>query len=383
MKIAILGRYPLDTERLGGVEVAIVYVQRELLKMPDVELHIITCKETLSRSKVLRQGRLTVTYLSRKPLGRITRHVREVRAMLSVLRDIDPDVVHAHSTGLYAGAALASEYPAVITVHGIVSQEAKLLTDWPSKLRGFLDSQYERSVVRRAQHLMVITPYVEKVFADIFSGEAHLVENACDERFFALERQTVSGRLSFAGPVIPRKGVLPLLKALRLVREQVPVAHLRVAGATTIDPAYYQACQAFVRDAALDDAVTFMGHLPQEEVLQEYATSAAFVLPSFQETAPMVIEQAMAAAVPSVATRAGGVPWMIEDGVTGVTLPVPQTMDGDPRALAEAILRILQDGEGADRMGQQAKEEAEKRFRPAAVARRTFQVYRQVAGMSG
>jgi len=97
----------------------------------------------------------------------------------------------------------------------------------------------------------------------------------------------------------------------------------------------------------------------------------------------MVIEQAMAAGVPSVATRAGGVPWMLEDGVTGLTLPVPPTMDGTPSALTEAILRILQDSEGADRMGRQAKNEAERRFRPAEVARRTFQVYRQVAGMSG
>ena len=91
----------------------------------------------------------------------------------------------------------------------------------------------------------------------------------------------------------------------------------------------------------------------------------------------MVVEQAMAAGVPSVATRAGGVPWMLEEGVTGLTLPVPSS-GGEPEALAEALLHLLQDPGMASRMGRQAREEAKARFWPESVARRTFEVYRQV-----
>jgi glycosyltransferase involved in cell wall biosynthesis len=378
MRIAILGQYPLDTQRLGGVEVAIVYAQRELLKIAEVELHILTCKEELTQPKVTQQERLTITYLPRGRRGRLTWHRYEIQAMLDVLRAFQPNVVHGHGSGLYAGAALSSPYPSVITPHGIIYQEARLLDSWNSKLRGWLDSAYERSVVRRAHHMMLITPYVEKAFAGVFSGQSYLVENACDERFFDLDWQPVPGRLLFAGPVIPRKGVLPLLKALSLVRREVPTAHVRIAGPTGSMPDYFQTCQAFVREAGLGDAVTFLGHLTQEQVLQEYATCAVFVLPSFQETAPMVVEQAMAAGVPSVATCAGGVPWMLEQGVTGLTLPVPPSAEGDPQALAEALLRLLRDPMEARRMGQRAKMEAEKRFRPEVVARRTYAVYQQV-----
>jgi glycosyltransferase involved in cell wall biosynthesis len=319
-----------------------------------------------------------VTFLPRGRFGRVTWHRREVRAILDVVRAFRPDIVHAHGSGLYAGAALDSPYPSVITVHGIISQEARLLTGWRSRMRGFLDAQYERAVIRRARHLVLITPYVQEVFRGLFSGEAYLVENACDERFFALERQPIEGRLLFAGPVIPRKGALPLLKALRLVREQEPLAHLRVAGPTGARPDYYQECQAYVRDSGLGDAVVFLGQLTQEQVLQEYATCAAFVLPSFQETAPMVVEQAMAAGVPTVATRAGGVPWMVEEGATGLMLPVPSSLEGDPAALAEGLVSILSDAQAAQRMGQRAREEALLRFRPEEVARRTFEVYGQV-----
>jgi len=383
MRIAILGPYPLDTERLGGVEVAIVYVQRELLKLSDLELQIITCKEELSAPRVVEQGRLRVIYLPRGRFGRVTRHRREVQAILGALRRFEPDIVHAHGSGLYAGAALASPYPAVITVHGIISQEAKLLTGWRNKLRGFFDAQYERAVIRRARHLMLITPYVEKVFAGVFSGKSYLVENACDERFFALERRPVAGRILFAGPVIPRKGVLPLLMALRLVREQVPTVHLRIAGPTMGRPDYFQACATYVREEGLGEAVSFLGQLAQEQMLAEYATCTVFALPSFQETAPMVIEQAMAAGVPSVATRAGGVPWMLEEGVTGLTLPVPDSAEGDPETLAQALLRLLLDPEMANRMEQRTKEVALARFWPESVARRTLEVYRQVIEEEG
>ena len=97
----------------------------------------------------------------------------------------------------------------------------------------------------------------------------------------------------------------------------------------------------------------------------------------------MVIEQAMAAGVPSIATRAGGVPWMLEDGVTGITLPVPKDLDGDPLTLARAILQLFWNPVRAARMGQRAKEEAERRFHPQVVAQRTLEVYQQVLAAWG
>ncbi len=379
MRVAILGRYPLDTQRIGGgVEAAIIYAQRGLAKMPDAELHFVTCNEHISRPRSVERDGSTITYLPRRRRGRMTWHRAEVRAMVSVLDAIKPDIVHAHSAGLYAGAALASAYPAVVTVHGIFWREAKLLTGWSARLRGFLDSRYEHSVMRRAQHLILITPYVQEVFDGVFSGRSYLVENACDGRFFDIIRQPVAGRLLFAGYVVPRKGVLPLIRALRLVRDQMPGVHLRIAGSLAVDPAYAQVCQDCARELGLEESVTFMGQVAQKQVLQEYASCVALVLPSFQETAPVAIEQAMAAGVPSVATRVGGIPWMLEEGVTGLTLPVARSSGGDPEALGDALLRLLRDPEGVRHMGRRAREEAEKRFRPEIVARHTWEVYGRV-----
>jgi glycosyltransferase involved in cell wall biosynthesis len=225
---------------------------------------------------------------------------------------------------------------------------------------------------------MLISPYVEQVFGGLFRGRSYLVEAACDERFFGLERQVVPGRLLFTGLLVKRKGILPLLQALALVRRERPEAHLHLVGPLGVQPDYALACEEYARAAGLEGAVTFLGHIPQEQLYQEYAQCAALVLPSFQETAPSVIQQAMACGAPCVALRAGGVPWMLEDGVTGLTLPVPPTLDGDPPALAAAILRLLNDEAAARAMGARARVEARKRFWPADVARRTVDVYRQV-----
>jgi glycosyltransferase involved in cell wall biosynthesis len=383
MRVAMLGPYPLDDQRLmGGVEAAMVHLSRELAKRPDVDLHIVTCSQKVPEPQTTQREGFTVIRLPRGRMGRVTWHLRETKAFNAILRNLEPDVVHAHTSGLYAGAALASPYPAVITVHGIVAEEAKLLTGWRDELRGFLDTQYERWVIRRAKHLIAITPYVRDVFDGVFDGRSYLVENPCDERFFAVGRDPVPGTILFTGVVIPRKGVLPLLKAFRLLRQRttpdLSATQLRIAGSTQVHPEYYAACRDYVRENDLEEAVTFLGHLAPERVLEEYARCATLVLPAFQETAPIVVAEAMAAGVPLVATRAGGVPWMVEDGVTGVTLPLPSLPEGDHQTLARALAQVFHDPVEARAMGRRAQAEARKRFHPRTVACRTYEVYEQV-----
>lgn len=383
MRVVLLGQYPLvGAPSFGGVEVAIVNAQRELRQFPDLELSIVTCRPEIQETRVVREDQLTTIYLPRQRFGRITWHYQDVRALLPLLHRLSPDLIHAHGSGFYAGAALASGYPTVVTVHGILSQEARLLRGWRNRLRGQLDAAYERQVIRRAKHLILITPYVEQVFAGRFKGQAYWVENPCNDRFFEIVRRPIPGRLFFSGYVCVRKGVLPLLKALALLRRDHPEAHLRIAGYTSIEADYYRACADYVREAGLGEAVTFLGQLNQEQILEEYATCAALVLPSFQETAPVVIEEAMAAAVPIVTTGAGGVPWMVQHEVTGLVLAVPASPDGDPQALVQMLAAILDDPAAAEAMGHRAQREADGRFRARIVARRTHEVYQKVLGAS-
>lgn len=382
MRVAVLGQYPLDPTRLGGgVEAAIAYAHAELAALPDLDLHYLACHPSIAEPRRASGPGGAVTWLPRGRLGRVTWHVSEVRALVREVRTLAPDLVHAHGTGLYAGAALASGLPAVITAHGIVAEEARLLTERSARLRAALDAAYERWVVRRAQHLIVISPYVQRVFGDHFRGRAYLVENPCDERFFAVTRAPRAGAILFAGAAIQRKGVLPLIRAFQRVHQQMPGAELRIAGSLTVEPDYARACQETARTLLPQrgEAVSFVGPLSRDELAAEYATCALAVLPSFQETAPVALEEAMAAGAPVVATRVGGIPWMIADGETGYTLPAPLTAAGDPESLADLLLRALHDPQ-AEALGQRARQAARERFHASVVAQRTWEVYCQVLG---
>ncbi len=375
MRVAILGQFPIDLTRLGGVEVAIVYLMDTLRSVGVDELHIITCRMGLEGAQTVSLPNATVHYLPRQHQGRMTWHLRETRRMHALLRDLRPDIVHGHSTGLYARAALSSGFPHVITAHGIVAREVTLYQGWGLRLRGLIDVLSERYCLARATDIIAISPYVEQVFRPLTRARFYLIENAVDHAFFRLSPQPEHGRILFAGAVIERKGLVPLVRALAKVKEHWPQVELRVAGGTGVEPRYYQSLVSLARDLGVSANLSFLGQLDQERLLAEYAACSLFVLPSFQETAPMAVQQALAAGVPVVATRVGGMPALVKDGETGLVVP-----SGDSDALAAAILRLLEDDDLRAGMGERARQDARERFLPAVVAAKTKAVYDEILG---
>lgn len=372
MRVAILGQFPRDINKLGGVEVAIVYLMDTLKAEGVDDLHIVTCLTDVEKAYTATVRGATVHYLPRQGLGRVTSHRREVTAMKKELRAIKPDLVHGHGTGLFGGAALGSGLPNVITAHGIVAREVELYTDSMMKLRGKLDVRYERTCLRKAADIIAISPYVQDEFKRYTKARFHLIENAVDRGFFAIKPQPEPGRILFAGSVIERKGLIPLVRAVGKASEARMRIDLRIAGPTP-DQAYLDALKKACDAAGITKSVTFLGQLDQKQLLEEYAKCCLFALPSRQETAPMAVQQALAAAVPVLATPAGGVPALVQDAVTGLLVDI-----GDDDTLAVALIRLLQDPGMRLDMGTQARADALKRFAPEVVAQKTVAVYKDI-----
>jgi glycosyltransferase involved in cell wall biosynthesis len=118
--------------------------------------------------------------------------------------------------------------------------------------------------------------------------------------------------------------------------------------------------------------VSFLGWLDEPAMQAEYSRCACLALPSWQETAPVAIEQAMAAGKAVVASDVGGVPHLLAGGQAGLLV-----RPDDTAGLAEALQRIVQDGSLRQRLGQRARSEAEQRFRASVVARQTVAVYQR------
>lgn len=139
-------------------------------------------------------------------------------------------------------------------------------------------------------------------------------------------------QLLFVGRLTPVKGVRLLLEALGKARAANPAVTLKIIGDGE-DRAHLEALAA-----PLGDAVAFLGYQSQEEVAQALAEADALVLPSFAEGLPVVLMEALAAATPVICSQVAGVGELVENGVSGFTIPA-----GDIDTLTTRILQLAED----------------------------------------
>lgn len=381
MKVAMVGPYPLDGVATGGIAAVSAALAFALRRLDDIDLHIVTTAPrgassfTPSVHLIADSGRWR----------RLTMYRAERAAIARTLCDLRPDIVHAQGQNFFAIGALGAGLPAVVTLHGMLAREASI-TDprsrWTERLskhiRGRFNARFEAATLRRARDIIVISPFVARTIAGRTRARLHAIANPVDDAFFGLPDAQQDGRLLYAGTLEPRKGLHDLIGAARLLRARGVRAELRIAGADA-DPAYAASLRA---DAAgMGDTVRFLGVISQRQLLDEYAAAALVVMSSVEETSPMLLQQAMAAGKASVAPAVGGIPDLIDDGVTGRVV-APR----DPAALASAIEELLGDRATRDPMGRAARAVAESRFRSSAVAAATLDVYRAAiaaAGMQG
>ena len=201
--------------------------------------------------------------------------------------------------------------------------------------------------MRHAPYLTQPTRYPEEYFGSLIRGRIVDVGNAVAERFFEIEPKPEPQRLLYVGAVMQRKRLLDLIEAFaRARRAGLADLALAVAGPLS-DAPYAQAVVDRIDALGLRDVVQLLGPLSPDEIAGELRRAALLVLPSGQETSPMSIAEAMAAGVPVLATRTGGVPYLVGDGRTGRLVDV-----GDVDGLAEALVEILSGAEGRARLGQ-------------------------------
>lgn len=400
MRIALLGPYPPDEQVTGGVDAVMVALVRGMTRRPGLDLHVVTAVPGLrtavteTRPTADPTARLTLHRVPHPRGERLLWHLPAVRLLRHTVDEIAPDVVHAQMPGLYAGAARAAGRPYVVSLHGVVFREATLAArDGVSPgmcARWLVDSWYERWIVGQARDLISTTPYTREEFRGRTSARFHDIENPVDEVFFGVPAETATDpRLLCVAQLIPRKDIMTLLHVFARVREALsgteragtlraqentlPV--LEIVGQKDADPAYAAACQQEIERLGLQDAVFLSGSLPAHQLADACSRASLVLLTSLQETAPVAIAVAMAAGRAVVATRVGGVPFMVADGRTGF-LAAP----GDVEGISGAVLELLRDPPRRRAFGEAAREAARARYHVDAVVDRTLALYGQLCG---
>lgn len=372
MKIVMVTSYPKELGKVvGGVGGVSYYLTQELAKIPDAEIEVIVPEAPFKEERRVSFDGIQVHYLPfPSHAGTLSRLVWATpKAICRKLAELTCDIVHVQGVASWTRGI---DRPHVFTIHGIPERDALFKTDRPvPRLRSMVLKCVEGRARRRNANIIVINPYVRDLIGKDLRENTWDIENPVADDFFKIERSPQSGRILYGGTIIPRKNITGLIDAFAILARSRSDAQLRIAG-DGIDNPYGQECLKLVNDYNLEERVHFLGSLSVEEIQHEMSLAQCLVLCAFQETAPLIIEEAMAAGLPVVASRLCGMPYMLVDGETGKLVDPDDAQD-----IADGLGFVLQ-AEHYEVMSQGVKAFAEKHFRASIVASKTYEVYKSV-----
>ena len=343
-----------------------------LAHLSDVEVHVVSCTRVPMTAPEKVAPNTFFHSLHVPKLGWMrTFYLGCIRATRKKLKEIQPDIVHGQGTELDCGiSAVFSGLPNVLTIHGNMRRIAEINKPPPFSFN-WLAARLETLTIPRSQGVVCITRYTQAAVAPL-ARRTWVVPNAVDASFFEIDALPPAGatpRVLCVGLICLRKNQNAFIRALdRLAaKEKFEVLFL---GKTTPGRAYDD---EFLSLIGTRPWCLYEGHAGRETLKQHLRTASLLVLPSLEDNCPMVILEAMAAGVPVVAAKVGGVPDLIEEGKTGVFCDSLQA-----ESMRGAVDRALTHPAESRSMAQQAKVRARERYYPRIIAQRHVEIYQQV-----
>jgi glycosyltransferase involved in cell wall biosynthesis len=341
-------------------------------QLAEVEVHVVSCaRQRMQSPEKLANNIFFHSLVVPKAGWMTTAYQGCIRATRKKLREIQPDIVHGQGTELdCAMDAVFSGFANVLTLHGNMRLIAKV-----NRVRPFsfiwLAARLEARTIPRSGGVVCITHYTQEAVAEQ-ARKTWVVPNAVDGTFFEVDAEPPlekPPRFLCVGGICLRKNQNAFIRALDALARERPF-ELVFLGVTTPGRAYDD---EFLQLVGERPWCSYPGAVNREQLKSYLRTASALALPSLEDNCPMVVLEAMAAGVPVVAAKVGGLPDLIEEGKTGFFCdPL------DAGSMTRAMEKMLADRASARELAAHAKEQARARFHPGIVARRHIDVYRDV-----
>lgn len=347
------------------------------------EVHVLSVVDGQDRSTLVRDG-ITV---HRAPMRRVPGMARATRLPLSVRRLSlaasvaaearrlgEFDVCESpewHAEGLFLSRRRS--LPLVVRLHSAASQILGFGGAGSRDQR--FSARCEDALIRRA---------------DIVTGTRVLVEGVVRTLGLATERVRSillpvapqdplpapedPNRVAFIGRFEPRKGPDVLIRAMPMLRDRIPSAHLVLRGTDTGAPrggSYRSELSSLAADLGVSDHVEFVDDWAPKAVADELIEAAVCAFPSRWESFGYVAAEACALGRPVVASRIPAVEDFLEDGISALLCP-PE----DPQALAGRLGDLLEDGDRGRTLGERGRQAVLESCEPATIAGQTIEAYK-------
>ena len=304
-------------------------------------------------------------------------------SILGALKKIPFEIVHTHTPRKLFAEFVAlhkllnrRKFPYVVSI--------RLLN---TSLSPFLDGisrvyrkTVEKILFKHAERVVVQTK-ANKTFlmknCGISTEKIEIIPNAVDARLFnpslfdpyqAREKYRFKGDkiVLFAGRLTTQKGLEYLLRAIPLIRKEIPHVKLLIIGTGSQE----RSLKDLSATLGIADDVFFLGNVPHGSMPELYSLASIFVLPSLSESFPNAMLEAMAMEKPVVATRVGVIPEIIVNGETAIIVK-----PGETKQLADEIVRVLSDEKLLRRIAFNGRKLVTTEFTWDYVVRRTVQLY--------
>ncbi len=287
------------------------------------------------------------------------------------LQETRPALLHTHGfkAALVGGvAACRAGTPLLVTVHNFPADPAGVFL--PVALQLACGRRARYIAVSRALSAMLCRWGVDPVRITV-------IPNGIDAARFAgaAQRLRLAGRRVVVGTVArlaPQKGIAVFLRAAARLASWYPGLVFRVVGEGPERPAL----EILAARLGLGNRVEFYGH--RENLPAELGAMDVFILPSLSEGLSIALLEAAAAACPIVASHCGGLPEVVEEGITGLLVH-----PGDPEALARRVAELLHRPGEARRMGVAAGARVRREFSQTGMLRKTAAIYSEMGAIPG
>lgn len=369
MEVALTGDYPYDDSEIwGGVQSVLNNLKKGLSK--DGKKVKILSGSTEPKSKYEFKNDIVYVKIPKLKLGTafLSSYPKRIK---NLLKKSDFDVLNCHSLDFaYYGLKYFDDL--IFTLHGVTWEEEKYL---PFRERigwHVFYSKRLKKILKDLNYLVSINPYITNLVRDYTEAKIFEIPNPIPEKYFKLRDRSEGNRLFYIGVISRRKNLLELVKALKVVKDKDKDFKLYVAGKVT-DKDYFEEIKRYVSTHNLENEIEFLGMISKEEKFKQLEKMNFLVLPSLQETAPMVISEAFASGKPVIASDVGGNKYMLGKNKRGLLIDLEYKND-----VAEKIICLIENKDAAEKMGKRAKKYALKNHHLEVVTKRYVNAYEYV-----
>ncbi len=291
------------------------------------------------------------------PLGWLAARWRLYNQIADWARRGQVDIVEFPDYQGWAAGWPVLPVPAVVRLHGSETYFAAELQRRVHTSSFWL----ERAALNRSDFSCSVCKYTARKTQEVFN-----LKSSCDAVLYnpielaaAPSCWNGSARVVFTGTLTSKKGVVSLIRAWPAVIAKCPDAELHVYGKDGRAKGGWS-MRAFLHSQLPDEVrptVRFYGHVPRVALLNALSKAGAAVFPSYAETFAMAPLEAMSCGCPTIYSRRGSGPELIEDGRHGLLVEPDR-----PQEIADAIVRILKDRVFARSLGEAGRERASNVF---------------------